>query len=231
MYYSPESSSSSKKSQLLTNWENYNNIININRLKEFLFSPLFLFPLFSHPVNSRFKKFFESMFYYNNNNNININIINTNTINNNININSNSSNNNNNNNQTYMNKKRKNKIKTNMEINISDIKKGIDKRTSLIIKNLSVKVSKKDVIENLCSLVKLNFIYVPEDEETHRILGFAFINVGNYLDIINLFNIINLSKSKHINCLSNSNKKIQICYNQKQGLKALVNTFGNYQRV
>ncbi len=115
-------------------------------------------------------------------------------------------------------------FKNRMEIDLKQILIGKDKRSSLIIKNISYHLSKKEVINSLNSLVKINYIFVPENDKNHKILGYAFINVLNYKDIINL--IIKINTSPYYHLTNNKYKQISICYNKKQGVSSLIETFG-----
>ena len=65
-----------------------------------------------------------------------------------------------------------------------------------------------------------NYIYIPLDQIGTKILGFAFVNVKNYKDIMKLCNVIN-------NYVVNiNNKKIEICYSKMQGAAGLIKAFG-----
>ena len=123
------------------------------------------------------------------------------------------------------------KIKKNkMELNLYKIQNGMDKRTSLMIKNIPKGIDEMNVIKWLQQLANLNYIFVPKDEFTNKILGFAFINVCNYMDILELLKRLAIEESynKIINDNFNNNrKKIEVIYSHKQGLKSLTKSFGN----
>ena len=108
-----------------------------------------------------------------------------------------------------------------MELNLKTILDGTDKRTSLMIKNIPTLIDEFNVTRWLFSLAKLNYVYVPKDEQTNKILGFAFINVCKYSDILNLLNKVKVYQQN-----SFSNKKIEVCYSHKQGLQLLTKSFG-----
>ncbi len=176
---------------------------------------LFLWHLISHPKNSRFTQFFKSL---NKDQFIPKNISHIKTS--------------------------KSKNKKNMLINIEDIKNDLDKRTSLIIKNISTDMTKCEIIKFFFSLVKVNYIFVPEDETTHKILGYAFINVCDYKDIISLLKKLSFP-TINTNIFSTNflfiyninnfylycNKKISLCYCNTQGLSSLIKKFGNFQVI
>ena len=118
-------------------------------------------------------------------------------------------------------KKKEPKLNENkMELNIFKILNGIDKRTSLMIKNIPKEIDEINVIKWLLQLAKLNYIYVPKDKLSNKILGFAFINVCDYIDIIQL--------QRKLSIIQNNNKlkKIEVIYSYKQGLKSLSKCFG-----
>ena len=153
-----------------------------------------LFPGLSHPSKSRFHKFFKKLKELNN---------------------------------REIKEKKKNKIlykeneKKFMELNIYNIQNGIDKRTSLMIKNIPKEADEINVIKWLLQLTHLNYVFVPKDEYSNKILGFAFINVCNYTDILQL-----IKKLSIFEIINNNNKKIEVIYSHKQGLKSLTKSFG-----
>ena len=163
-----------------------------------------LFPNLSHPSQSRFHEFFKKL--------KELNKIQEN------------------------NDKKKNHIsykktkKNIMELNLYKIQNGMDKRTSLMIKNIPKGLDEINVIKWLQQLANLNYIFVPKDEFSNKILGFAFINVCNYLDILELLKRIaiaeNYNKINNKN-FNNNRKKIEVIYSHKQGLKSLTKSFGN----
>ena len=163
-----------------------------------------LFPNLSHPSQSRFHEFFKKLKELNK-----------------IQENSDKKKNHN----SYK-KSKKNK----MELNLYKIQNGMDKRTSLMIKNIPKGIDEMNVIKWLQQLANLNYIFVPKDEFTNKILGFAFINVCNYMDILELLKRLAIEESynKIINDNFNNNrKKIEVIYSHKQGLKSLTKSFGN----
>ena len=154
-----------------------------------------LFPFLSHPDKSRFFHLFEKR-----------KIVNTND--------SNSSKIS----KGEINKKSKENI---MELNLLKIMNGIDTRTSLMIKNIPTSIDVLKVVQWLYSLTKLNYVFVPKDEKSNKILGFAFINVCNSFYILELLQKIQIYQNTNL-----KNKKIEVCYSHKQGLKSLSKSFG-----
>jgi hypothetical protein len=163
-----------------------------------------LFPNLSHPSQSRFHEFFKKLKE----------------------LNKIQENNDKKKNHNSYKKSKKNKI----ELNLYKIQNGMDKRTSLMIKNIPKGIDEMNVIKWLQQLANLNYIFVPKDEFTNKILGFAFINVCNYMDILELIKRLAIEESynKIINDNFNNNrKKIEVIYSHKQGLKSLTKSFGN----
>ena len=108
-----------------------------------------------------------------------------------------------------------------LELNLNKIIDGTDKRTSLMIKNIPTSSNELNVIHWLYSLTKLNYVFVPKDEKSNKILGFAFINVCDSFNILDLLKKIQIYQNTNFN-----NKKIEVCYSHKQGLKSLSKCFG-----
>ena len=135
------------------------------------------------------------------------------------------------------NEKKKNHIsykknkKNIMELNLYKIQNGMDKRTSLMIKNIPKGIDEINVINWLQQLANLNYIFVPKDEFSNKILGFAFINVCNYMDILELLKRLTIAENynniNNDNSINNNRKKIEVIYSHKQGLKSLTKSFGN----
>ena len=118
-----------------------------------------------------------------------------------------------------------------MELNLYKIQNGMDKRTSLMIKNIPKGIDEINVIKWLLQLANLNYIFVPKDEFSNKILGYAFINVCNYMDILKLLKRLailenNNNKINKENFVNNNRKKIEVIYSHKQGLKSLTKSFG-----
>ena len=163
-----------------------------------------LFPNLSHPSQSRFHEFFKKLKELNN-------------------IQEN--NDKKRNHTSYM----KNK-KNIMELNLYKIQNGMDKRTSLMIKNIPKGIAEINVIKWLQQLANMNYIFVPKDEFSNKILGFAFINVCNYMDILELLKRLAIAETYNNinnNNFINNRKKIEVIYSHKQGLKSLTKSFGN----
>ena len=105
-------------------------------------------------------------------------------------------------------------------ISIDSINEGIDKRTSIMIKNLPNTTSIEQLQIQLKSICKINYLYIPTNSR-NKILGFAFMNVEYYKDIVKLYETLH---EKEFN-----NKKVELCYSKVQGVKNLSKAFGNEQ--
>ena len=159
-----------------------------------------LFPNLSHPSQSRFHELFKRL------NELNKTESNEKAKNKNI---------------------KKKKKKNIMELNLYKIQNGIDKRTSLMIKNIPKGIEEIDVVKWLLQLANLNYVFVPKDEFSNKILGFAFINVCEYTDILQLLQKLAFIENCNNNNINNTNnKKIEVIYSHKQGLKSLSKSFG-----
>ena len=178
----------------IISFEDYLNIILFKDPSKII---LELFPKLSHPSQSRFHEFFKKLKELKNHQE--------------------------NSKKTKKNAHKSNKNNT-MELNLYKIQNGIDKRTSLMIKNIPKGTDEINVVKWLLQLTNLNYIFVPKDEYSNRILGFAFINVCNYTDILGLLQ--NLYFLQNNNNYYNNNKKIEVIYSHKQGLKSLTKSFG-----
>ena len=160
-----------------------------------------LFPKLSHPSKSRFHEFFKKL---------QLNEAQTNE-------------NNEKAKESYIHKKHNKK--NIMELNLYKIQKGIDKRTSLMIKNIPKGFDEINVVKWLLQLANLNYVFVPKDEFSNKILGFAFINVCEYTDILKLLQKLTFIENCNNN-INDNNKKIEVIYSYKQGLKSLSKSFG-----
>ena len=112
------------------------------------------------------------------------------------------------------------------KINLENIIRKKDKRTTIMIKNLPRNLN-SEIISSILLLEKhINYLYIPVDSNNGKILGFAFVNMKKYINILEFIKFFE-EKWKIIN-INGYNKKFQICYSSVQGIKVLKQTFGNY---
>jgi len=106
-------------------------------------------------------------------------------------------------------------------ISIEKIENGEDKRTSVIIKNIPNTLNKENIKQILEGVGNINYLYLPFDKVMNRNLGFAFINVVNYKNIINLYKRLKEYKFENNEFKNN----IEINYSKVQGKNNLSNMF------
>ena len=122
----------------------------------------------------------------------------------------------------FNNLKSKRKRKT-MSVNPKNIMLGLDKRTSIIIKNIP-----EEFTPEQCKQIVLNFnpyidfYYVPIKIKTRKKLRVAFVNVLNFLDIVPIYMGL-LYKMKFI--YHNPNIEMEVCYSKVQGKNLLIKRF------
>ena len=107
-------------------------------------------------------------------------------------------------------------------ISLDKIMKGDDKRTSVMIKNLPLDVTKQYINEILSGVGNSNYLYLPHDKFSNKCLGFAFVNVVNYKNIIRLYNKLNGIKLDNFDM----KRPLEICYSKVQGKAGLSQMFG-----
>ena len=124
----------------------------------------------------------------------------------------------------FINIKIKKKRKT-MMVNPKNVMLGIDKRTSIIIKNIPENMSIiqfKKIVEYFSP--NFDFFYVPLKIRTRKRLRVAFVNVINYIEIASIYMGL-LYKMKFI--YNNPDIEMEICYSKVQGKNHLIQRFSN----
>ena len=159
-------------------------------------------------------------------NNYPINIVNNNSSIYNININNKS---NNENDKSYINQivdeigisGINNQEISDNTININNIIKNKDKRTTLIIKNIPNKYTIQLLLIELSTNFanKFDIIYLPQDKINNCNLGYGFINFVNPLHLILFYEEFMGKKWNY----SNSQKRCFLAYSNYQGKKDLIN--------
>ncbi|KGO63662.1 RNA recognition motif 2 [Penicillium italicum] len=110
-------------------------------------------------------------------------------------------------------------------INLDRIRQGLDVRSTVMIRNIPNKITSdqlKSILDE-SSYGKYDFLYLRMDF-THRCnVGYAFMNFGDAIDIVNL---VHARQGKTWpDCISE--KRAEISYATLQGKEALVNKFRN----
>ena len=118
--------------------------------------------------------------------------------------------------------KPKKKRKT-MIVNPKNIMLGLDKRTSIIIKNIPDDVTYeqfKKIVYNFTQ--DIDFFYIPTNIKTRKKLRVAFVNVLNYKQIVPIYMGL-IYKVKFI--YNSPNIEMEICYSKVQGKQLLIQRF------
>ncbi|KAJ5518421.1 RNA recognition motif 2 [Penicillium expansum] len=110
-------------------------------------------------------------------------------------------------------------------INLDRIRQGLDVRSTVMIRNIPNKITSdqlKSILDE-SSYGKYDFLYLRMDF-THRCnVGYAFMNFGDAIDIVNL---VHARQGKTWpDCISE--KRAEVSYATLQGKEALVNKFRN----
>ena len=134
--------------------------------------------------------------------------------------NSNNNNLNKNNNNTDKKDKKKKKFKDKIEqklfvIDIDNLIKGTDERTTVMIRHIPNKYTSKALLDELNTICKdkYDFFYLPLDNENECNLGYAFINFVHPLHIVHFYHIFKARKWR----LYKSNKECDLSFAKFQG--------------
>ena len=122
----------------------------------------------------------------------------------------------------FLQSKPKKKRKT-MIVNPKNVMLGIDKRTSIIIKNIPDDISDehfKNIVFNFNQ--DIDFFYIPMNIKTRKKLRVAFVNVLDYKQIVPIYMGL-IYKMKFI--YNSPNIKMEICYSKVQGKQLLIQRF------
>ena len=117
--------------------------------------------------------------------------------------------------------KAKKKRKT-MMVNPKYVNLGLDKRTSIIIKNIPDYISDDQFRNIILNLNKnIDFFYVPSNIKTRKNLRVAFVNVLESKQIVPIY--MGLYKMKFV--YNSPNIEMEICYSKVQGKEQLMRRF------
>jgi hypothetical protein len=117
-------------------------------------------------------------------------------------------------------KKFKDKIEQKLFIiNLENIIKGTDERTTVMIRHIPNKYTSQTLLDelNLVCKNKYDFFYLPIDNDNDCNLGYAFINFINPLHIVHFYHIFKARKWK----LYKSNKECDLTFAKFQGKSEL----------
>ena len=105
-------------------------------------------------------------------------------------------------------------------INLENILKSRDKRTTLIIRNIPNKYTVSLLLDELKTNFenKFDILYLPQDYINNSNLGFGFINFVNHMHLILFYEEF---VGKKWNCF-NSKKRCQLAYSKYQGKNELM---------
>ena len=120
-------------------------------------------------------------------------------------------------------KKQKRKAKNNTTINLENILLGIDKRTTIMIKNIPNKYTQKAFTDeiNIRFANTYDVFYLPIDYTNNCNLGFAFINFIHPFYIIDFYETYRGQKwMRYL-----SDKKCELAYGTVQGKQTLIKHF------
>ena len=104
-------------------------------------------------------------------------------------------------------------------INLENILKGLDNRTTVMIRHIPNRYSYQnlqDEIDFVCK-DKYDFLYLPIDSENNCNLGYAFINFINSLHIVHFYNVFKSRKWLYFN----SFKECDLTFAKFQGKKEI----------
>ena len=105
-------------------------------------------------------------------------------------------------------------------INIDNIIKGIDNRTTVMIRHIPNRYTYQNLIDeiNVVCKNKYDFLYLPIDSENNCNLGYAFINFINSLHIIHFYHVFKSRKWLYFN----SFKECDLTFAKYQGKNELI---------
>ena len=110
-----------------------------------------------------------------------------------------------------------------MIVNPKNVMLGIDKRTSIIIKNIPNNISDESFKKIVYSFNReMNFFYIPTTIKTRKNLRVAFLNVLDHKQIVPIY----MGLIYKMNFIYDSpNIEMEICYSKVQGKQKLIQRF------
>ena len=123
----------------------------------------------------------------------------------------------------FFTQKRAKKKRKTMRVNPKYIMTDIDKRTSIIIKNIPENISDDEFKDIVLKFNKeIDFFYIPINMKTRKKFRVAFINVLNYRQIVPIYMGL-MYKMKFV--YNSPNIEMEICYSKVQGKLSLIKRF------
>ena len=115
------------------------------------------------------------------------------------------------------------KRKKTMRVIPRNIMLGLDKRTSIIIKNLPENITQEQFKQIVLKFNPyIDYYYVPKNIKTRKKLRVAFVNVLNYLQIVPIYMGL-IYKTKFV--YNSPEIEMEICYSKVQGKDELIKRF------
>lgn len=110
-------------------------------------------------------------------------------------------------------------------VSLDNVLSGLDKRTSVMIRNIPNKYTQAMFLEELDSCVKglYDFFYLPIDFKNKCNVGYAFLNVANFMNLIDIYKAFNDRVWRRFN----SDKVCVVSYAKIQSKVNLINRFKN----
>ena len=121
----------------------------------------------------------------------------------------------------------------NNEIIVEDIKKGTEKRTTVMIKNIITKYRTEDISELLDKIFKVkttektrpyDLIYLPPSKKEGRNIGFVFVN---FIDARHIITLIDALEGVFLN--PKSKKMCHVSFGDEQGKEHFLKNISNKQ--
>lgn len=109
-------------------------------------------------------------------------------------------------------------------INPSKIIQGLDKRTSIILKNIPNCLNRVNFRNFIETFGNINYFYIRQDKN-NKFLSLAFINFVNHRSIVNIYMYIRKNRYQYFSKLGD----ISIFYSKIQGKENLLKFLVNFQ--
>lgn len=105
-------------------------------------------------------------------------------------------------------------------INVEDIQKGYDKRTSVLLRNLPTDITKEQLRTILLEIGNINFLFLPFDKQANKLVGIAFVNFVNYKNVLDAYTKLHGTKLDGFDM----KRPLEVRYSKNQGKVELTKT-------